>query len=68
MRKKQGQTLRKKSLIKRVRNFGFLARMATVGGRRVLKNRRAKQRTQLTAHEEIGSNKAKKDKRFSRRK
>ncbi len=36
------------SKIKRVRTHGFRARMATVGGRKVLSARRAKGRAQLT--------------------
>ena len=39
--------------IKRLRKFGFRARNKTVGGRRVLKNRRRKGRTQLSASEEF---------------
>jgi len=39
--------------IKRIRKFGFRARRKTVGGRRVLKNRRRKGRTQLSASEEF---------------
>ena len=37
------------SKIKRVRTHGFRARMATVGGRLVIKRRRAKGRAKLTA-------------------
>jgi large subunit ribosomal protein L34 len=69
MRKKQGQTKRKISILSRIRRLGFRSRMATVGGRRVLKNRRAKKRYSLSAHEGIGgNNKATKDKKISRRK
>ncbi|HEY0719668.1 MAG TPA: 50S ribosomal protein L34 [Gammaproteobacteria bacterium] len=36
------------SKIKRARTHGFRARMATVGGRRVLKSRRAKGRARIS--------------------
>ncbi|HCC68256.1 TPA: 50S ribosomal protein L34 [Patescibacteria group bacterium] len=39
--------------LKRIRKFGFRARSKTVGGRRVLKNRRNKERTRLSASEEF---------------
>jgi large subunit ribosomal protein L34 len=51
------------SKIKRIRKFGFRARMATKGGKNVLKNRRAKGRHALTASNEIIADKTK---RFSR--
>ena len=35
------------SKIKRIRKIGFRARMATVGGRKVIRRRRAKGRTKL---------------------
>jgi large subunit ribosomal protein L34 len=37
------------SKIKRARTHGFRARMRTVGGRKVLSNRRAKGRVRLSA-------------------
>lgn len=63
----QGQTMRKASKIKRVRKFGFLARMQKWTGQNVLKRRRAKGRAKLTASEEFGG-KMTKNKLFKRRK
>ncbi|MDD4382158.1 MAG: 50S ribosomal protein L34 [Candidatus Dojkabacteria bacterium] len=38
--------------VKRIRKFGFMERNSTVGGRKVLKSRRAKGRQRLSASEE----------------
>jgi large subunit ribosomal protein L34 len=38
--------------VKRIRKFGFMARNSSVAGKKVLKNRRKKGRTRLSASEE----------------
>jgi large subunit ribosomal protein L34 len=65
MAKTQGPTYNP-SKIKRIRKFGFRARMATKGGIKTLKRRRVKGRHELTASNEFGS-KVTKNKKFSRR-
>lgn len=63
----QGQTMRKATKLKRIRKFGFMARNMTVGGRNVLRRRRLKKRTSLSASIDFGT-KVEKNKKFSRRK
>lgn len=66
MAKTQGPTYQP-SKIKRIRKFGFRARMATKGGRRVIMRRRLKGRHELSVSPEFGSG-VEKNKKFSRRK
>jgi len=44
---------------KRIKTFGFRARMATVGGRNVIRRRRAKGRHSLSVSDEIRADKRK---------
>lgn len=48
---------------RRLRRLGFRARMATPGGKNIIKRRRTKKRTSLSVSDEVRSNK---NKRFSR--
>lgn len=66
MAKTQGPTYQP-SKIKRIRKFGFRARMATKGGRRVIMRKRLKGRHELSVSSEFGSG-VEKNKKFSRRK
>lgn len=65
MAKTQGPTYNP-SKIKRIRKFGFLKRMSKWTGRNVIKRRRLKKRSKLSASVEFGS-KMEKNKKFSRR-
>ncbi len=49
---------------RRIRRLGFMSRMSSPGGRNILKRRRAKRRTKLTASDEIRSDKNKRIKRL----
>jgi large subunit ribosomal protein L34 len=49
--------------IPRISKMGFMARMETVGGKRVIKARRAKKRAKLTVSDEVRRDKTK---RFTR--
>jgi large subunit ribosomal protein L34 len=66
-KKSQGVTYNP-SKTKRNRSLGFRARMSTVGGRRVLKNRRAKMRHSLSITDETGRGPVKSKKLSRRRK
>ena len=63
----QGQTMRKKSKIKRIRKFGFMARMESWTGRNVLRRRREKKRDNISISNEFGTTNMAKNKKFSRR-
>lgn len=49
---------------KRINSHGFMSRTATVGGRRVLKNRRSKGRAVLSVSDEVRQNKTKRFKKL----
>jgi len=66
MAKTQGPTYHPTSKIKRIRKFGFMSRMGTSDGQKVIKRRRLKGRYKLSASDEIGTKTAK-NKKFSRR-
>ena len=66
MAKTQGPTYQP-SKIKRIRKFGFRARMATKGGRRVIMRKMLKGRHELSVSYEFGSG-VEKNKKFSSRK
>lgn len=51
------------SKIRRIRSVGFRSRLETVGGRKVLKRRRAKGRHNLSASEAFGTGVVKAKKR-----
>jgi len=67
MAKTQGPTFHPTSKIKRVRKFGYMARVSTPDGQDVIKRRRAKGRYKLSASSEFGTTKIAKNKKFGRR-
>jgi large subunit ribosomal protein L34 len=50
--------------ISRIRDLGFLAKNSTTGGKKVIKRRKAKGRTRITASDEIRDEKRKRFRRL----
>ena len=55
------------SKIRRIRKFGFLKRVESSDGLKVIKRRILKGRHKLTASQDFGTTKTEKNKRFGRR-